>query len=351
MATLTKLLIRPSTPLSLAQRQQLAVLCATDPAVQARWQELRAAADAALIDPPLPIAQLNYEGLLDFDPTRLRTVAAIQDMQRLTLLNDAHAAGGAAAHQRHAIALLCAWAETYTQPTGNPINEEKLEPLVAAYHQHQAALTPAQTRLARRLLHQLATAAVEGPLAYPHFARGNWGSKRLKLIGAIGSVLADQQLLTLVTTEARAWIAADLYADGGSYDLQRRDALHYHQSGLKPLVALARWLGPAGPALYVYQAPSGASIGRSIALLLPYLTGRAVHREWVKSQVAHDRRRAAAGIEYYQPGQPYDPRDSAELLMLASRFDPTLGALAIQLSDRPTERYPTWLSVLNQLER
>jgi len=60
-----------------------------------------------------------------------------------------------------------------------------------------------------------------------------------------------------------------------------------------------------------------------------------------------DRRRAEAGLEKYRLGRLFEPKDALELMEYASYFDPTLLQVVQHLTDRPSERFPTWQTLMN----
>ena len=72
---------------------------------------------------------------------------------------------------------------------------------------------------------------------------------------------------------------------------------------LEPLLALATAARQNGTDLYRYQAPSGASLAKSLAFLAPFCDGTQTHPEFVNSRVAFDRRRAESGDRTYQSGR------------------------------------------------
>ena len=89
----------------------------------------------------------------------------------------------------------------------------------------------------------------------------------------------------------------------------------------------------AGEDWYRWEAPSHASVARSVAWLTPYVTGEKTHEEFVHSKVAFDAQRAAAGVKGFTGA--FDVHDAAITYWSAAAFDPKLKALAERLDPDP----------------
>ena len=70
----------------------------------------------------------------------------------------------------------------------------------------------------------------------------------------------------------------------------------YHVSALESLLQLLQSLGPEAAEKSGWESPSGASVKRSVAVVLPIATGEVVRVDWHQTTVQMDRDRAAAGI-------------------------------------------------------
>ncbi len=197
---------------------------------------------------------------------------------------------------------LLAWAEAYV-PTGNPINENKLEPLIHGY----GVLKKSFSKTEQQRIEAWLTRIAEAELAYPRIPENNWKAKHIKLVGTIGMILDKPSYVEYARESFKKYIDKALYADGTSRDLHQRDALSYHVSGLDPLLVYAiatEQLKGNNDAFnpFTYQSPQGGSIKKSVDYVVPYAKGEKVHAEWVNTKVELDRQRAAAGIAHYQPG-------------------------------------------------
>jgi hypothetical protein len=116
----------------------------------------------------------------------------------------------------------------------------------------------------------------------------NWNSHRINIIGQIGFLIGDNKYVDYSTEEYKKQIQNNLYPDGSSLDFELRDALHYHSYNIWPLLNLAKTAQLNGIDLYNYQAPSGASLPKSLHYLYPYFSGQLTHKEFVNSKVEWD---------------------------------------------------------------
>ncbi|MBC8136303.1 MAG: alginate lyase family protein [Fibrella sp.] len=344
--------IRQATFLNDTQRQRLANLVAKDTEARALWKVLQTEADAMLAAKPHPLTVIHYEGLLDTNPERITTRTALTDMDRLVVLGQAWAASGETRYRDAAMAYVRAWSGAYV-PTGNPINENKLEPVFVAYGMMRDAFSTDERIRIQAWMRRIAEVEIETGKNVKGTAQDNWHSKRLKIVGLIGRILEKKAFTAYAAKGFKSYVEGSLLPDGRSQDLIKRDAMSYHQSGLKPLLVLALYAAPEeGRALYRWQAPSGASLQNSVAYLLPYADGTKIHAEWVNTREPLDRQRAAAGIAYYQPGKPFDPKSATETFEFASAFDPRFTGTVAKLRGEPaTSRFPSWQIVLNDAVR
>lgn len=346
--------IRQSLPLTSAQRAELQKLVRNDVEAQTLWANLKKEADAALKDTPRPLAEIFYEGIVDTDPRRISTVQSLYDMDKLAVLTQAYAFSGEAAYHEKAKEIILAWVRTF-KPTGNTINENKLEPVFFGYGTMRDSFSASEKGIIETWMRQIAEkeSTRYQNIDKPGAAKDNWHSKRVKIVGTIGILLNDKNFIDYGTNGYKLYIADGLYADGTSNDLKHRDALSYHASGLQPLLIMAAIAQTRGINLpdgdfYTYVAPNGASMRKSVEYVVPFANGVLTREEWKNTLAELDRQRAAAGISYYKPGKPFDPKSAVGLLEAASWFDPTLVRLVSMLKGTTASNYPTTLVLLNR---
>jgi hypothetical protein len=332
-----------------AQRTALARLVQTDPEAAKLFRKYQRLADESIDDTPMAVKHLATAGRLASDPDKIASRQALEDMRKLEALGYAAVVTSNAAYGAAARRLILGWAQTYA-PAGQPVDETKLEPLFTAYGLTRAGFTVQERKTVEAWLRLIAQRQCEPVQPGSVTASNNWQSHRLKIVGSIGYLLEDRELIAWAEDGFKQQVGANLHPDGSSLDFHERDALHYHCYDLEPLLTLALAASQRGVALYDYRAPNGASLRQAVQFLVPYCNGTATHAEWVHSQVAFDRARAEAGEEKFAAGSLFDPRGGLRALALASYFDGGLETLVGKLAgrERPA-KFAVWQSVLNQV--
>lgn len=314
--------------LTAAERQKLSA--DSSPAKKVVEANFRRMADAALQRPANPSDSIFYEGLVSNHPKRLAAAAYLEDMRFLHAFIWTYLFTGEKKYARRAQSYLLAWAATY-RPTGNDVNENKLNPCFLTFEVLKDQLSKKQRARAEQWLRDIASKQKEGWRLGE--VAGNRHSKRLKLILVLGLALEDRELQVFALDKAREVLQKSLFPDGRSHDLERRDAMHYHVSCVDGLLELSLIARIAEIDLYREKTPGGGSIKKSVDYTLPYVRGEKIHPEWTNSQVALDHRRGASGDPYYRPGKPWDPKEAIDMLTLASVYDPALRPLISTLKE------------------
>ncbi len=303
-------------------------------------------ADGAMISEIHPLKVIHYEGLLHNDPIRVADVAALEEMDRLRTLAQAYLASGKPEYAVKARQIIEQWSEAY-DPTGNPINENKLDPIWESYEALSDGFSIEKRASIEKWLDCLARANM-ATAAEGKNIDSNWHTKRIKIVATIGWAIHRPTFVDWAKEQYADYVQRSLYPDGTSFDLKHRDALSYHCAGLLPLAELALRARAKGVDFYSFEAKSGASLRKSVDYILPYARGEKVHAEWVNGEVELDHRRAQAGLEFYKPGKPWDPAGSIKLLEAMSAFDPAYAEIAARLRKKYSIE-PTWNLVLAQI--
>ncbi|WP_372716022.1 sulfatase-like hydrolase/transferase [Novipirellula sp.] len=332
------------SPLTAAQLAKLRKLVKTDPEAAALAASIGEQATPLLETEPRPIVVIEYEGLVNTDPKRIKTVEHLNQMSEIALLMRHWQATGDELTAKTLRHLIAGWAATY-EPTGNDVNENKFHPLLVAY----LALRDSFDELRRRRVD--AWVQQIGELHEPAVAKSehvtNRYSKSVRLLAMAGLILQRDDWAEAANEGVRRFVRKSLYADGSSRDLKHRDSLTYHGSSLKPPMELAMLAGDDGLALYSWASPDGGSLKKSVDFMVPYAMGKKTHAEWVNTQVDLDRRRAAEGIEKYRAGRLYEPKDALGVMEYASYFDPDLMQVVRHLTEGDAKRFPTWRTLIN----
>jgi hypothetical protein len=134
-------------------------------------------------------------------------------------------------------------------------------------------------------------------------------------------------------------LANNITPDGMVRDFAERDALAYVTYSLEPMLTAAWIAKQQGQDWYSLAGNNGATLQQALHWLEPYASGARTHEEFRNTQVAFDRKRAAAGMAHFR-GQ-WDRQGARNAYWLAARLDTQWTALASQLGGEPT-----WLKLL-----
>jgi len=333
-----------------AQRLELVTLVASDAEAKKQFQTLRREADASIRDHGQPIARIYTAGRLEADPLKAKSLASLGDMKKLNALGFSYAVTSNSACSASARRIIINWAKI-NQPAGIPIDDTKLEPLFVAYDLTRSTFSAGERVTVEDWLRKIARLELQSALTNSVTARNNWNSHRLKVVGLIGFLLDDADLIADAVEGFKSQVEANIYSDGSSFDFHQRDALHYHCYDLEPLLVLAVTARENGIDLYHYRSPSGASLAKSVEFLVPYCDGTRTHAEWVHTKIKFDRARGEAGEKGFSPGSAFHPREARGVLELASFFDESYTPLAVRLYDNGAAHYPSWQAVLNRVRK
>lgn len=285
--------------------------------VRSQYDSIRQLAEKALGHSPSPLPSIRFEGLLETDPARIETVRSLEDIDYLENLVYAWYGQENRAYAEKAKEIILAWSGVY-KTDGNPINENKLTVVFRAFCLFENLFSAAEKKKIISWMESIAKAEMNRKST----PNNNWEAKRLKVIGVIGTAANNKGMVDYAIKGFKKYIETSFYPDGTSNDLKDRDALHYHVSGVKPLVAFFVNHGTIGRNLYSYVSPAGSSTAKSVEYVVPFATGEKKREEWKNSKSAIDRERAAAGLEEYKPGKLYNPAEAVPLFEWASFFNP-----------------------------
>lgn len=331
-------------PLSAAQLEALRKLAEVDPEAGAIVEEIKRQALTLLDLRPRPLEMIHYEGLVNTDPRRIATVAKLNQMSDVAWLVRYWQVSGDERAASTLRQIIVAWTDTY-KLTGNDVNENKFRPLLVAYHALREGFDPEPREPIDAWVERLGELHAEAVRNSRHFT--NRYGKHIRLTALAGMILDRREWVDLAHQGVKRFVTESLRPDGSSHDFETRDTLTYHISALRPPIELAMITGDQGRELYTWESPEGGSLKKSVDFVVPYAMGEKTHKEWVDSKVDLDRRRAEAGLETYQPGRLFDPKDALRVMEEASFFDPLLMKVVHHLHDSDAERFPTWQTLVN----
>jgi len=291
---------------------------------------------------PQPVTEIYYEGLLENNPKRIKTIQSLEDIDAVVSLIYASYGTEDEIFGRKVKDFVLAWTTTF-QPDGNPINENKLNALFWGFYMFQNHFNSKEQETVEKWLLEIA----EREMNRDQTPNNNWEAKRLKIIGTIGCILQSEELKSYSVEGFRKYITTAYYADGTSNDLKSRDALHYHISGLTPCISSFINLSKFDQRfeLFEFVSESGSSIKKSVEFVLPFATGEKQREEWTNSKVKLDKERASAGFEEYRPGKLFEPQKAFPMFEWACFYNPDWYSV---FEKSISEMYTcTWIGLLN----
>lgn len=328
---------------------QLKKIISSDGYAKSMYNKVLKAADKALNLSPDPIDKIQTEGKLDSDPAKKATQISLKDMPLTYSLGMAYILTDDARYANKAKEYLLAWAGV-NQPTGDPIDETNLEPMIRTYELLKDQFMDSEKTAIETWLAHIADSEIYSRKKGKETSFNNWNSHRLKIIGLIAFTLKNQKYLDYTIQGFKKQIAEDLFPDGQSYDFQVRDALHYHCYTLEPLLTLCIDAKLNGLDLFNYVSPNGCSLQKSVEFLIPFVTGEKEHQEYVHSQVKFDRDRANAGQESFKIGRLFRAEESLNTLTEYYFFTPSLLPLIQKLKNNDSP-YPSWNILIESVQR
>lgn len=314
----------------------------TNENVKRMYDSIANCANQLLIELPRPLETIFYEGLLDNDPKRINTVKSFRDIDLAANLIYASYGNDNPEFGKKAKEILLAWANTY-KSDGNTINENKLISLFWSYYRFGSGFSLSETNKVEKWMNDIAV----NQMNRERTSNNNWEAKRLKIIGLIGCILKNEKYTTYSLEGFKRYISTAYFADGTSNDLRQRDALHYHIGGLKPCLSAFINLSKFDMdfELYNWESPSGSSIKKSVEYVIPYASGEKTREEWKNSKVELDKKRAATGLDKYQPGMLFDRKDAYPLIEWACYYNTDWYSI---LENDNFKRYTSsWIGLLN----
>jgi len=230
-----------------------------------------------------------------------------------------------------------AWATNY-KIVFSPLSEDGFSGFFMAYdltkkdlpNDVRAKMDDFTRRFATGYLEQMETGKVD----IPQTLTNNWQSHRIELTTLAAFETGDAGLIARVHALFEKQIEANLYPDGSTLDFKQRDALHYVNYSLEPLMTAVLAAKVHGLDWYSFKSPSGSSIPNTLDWLAAFSRGQKSHIEFVNSVVPFDRQRAEAGGATYQP-HPWDATESIQTYTIAALVDPKWKALRDTLLANP----------------
>ena len=334
--------------LNKSEINRLKVTIKSDKATNDLYIDLLTIAKKALSEKPNPRDTIVSEGHLNTHPDKIASQISMKDYQKIYALSLAYQMEENADFLSKATEYLVAWA-TINHPTGNPINDTKLDEVMMGYDMIRSEITESDRQTIDTWLIKIAELELKKGKKGKITSMNNWHSHRLKVVGQIGFILNENKYIDYATKGIETQVATNLHPDGTSFDFLERDAMHYHLYDLEPLTTLAIIINRAkGFNEFNFVSQTGSSIKKSVDWLLPYMTGEKTHAEYVNSKVGFDRKRAENNEKAFEIGHLFKPSKGIYELALASYFEKTYLSMIDKVKKGDKDLWE-WQLVLNKV--
>jgi hypothetical protein len=271
------------------------------------------------------VSRISVAGYLPGQPEYEASVSSLQEMKTLVPLALCARGGAETLRVRceeSASEGVFAWMRAYAQPTGNPIDESNLLPLLLATDLLEATWNGERRAEARAWLLGFLAASdrywrtvLNGPNNTPY---SNFESWRLMLATLAAKISGERDAVAGLTVLWHQQVESNVGSDGRTYDLRRRGALHYQVYDLEPML----WTRMFAPE--VFSAQDDGLIEGAVMYLKPYVEGTKTNVEFAHPEeglgpaIAFDKTRRDAGLKGYQ-WKNWDPADGRLALHLAAQ--------------------------------
>lgn len=266
--------------------------------------QLEAEAKRALAKAPAPVATLRSAGQTDKeDAIFVASRRAMQDADNAANLALAYRVFGERSYFDKAAAILLAWAKV-NKPTGNPVDETRLDKLIFAYDLLRCELSPEQKTAAQSYLRKLQSAKLAWKYG-ENTANNNHRTHQLKMLLLLARVLEDGPAFDKALAEAREHLKNNIdAASGETLDHKERGALHYQAYDLEAWLEIA-----------LLDDSVKAQAFKAYEFLRNRIIKGDIHYEFKNSTAPIDQKRDKAGFDYAAKGGTFDTAKAARSLL------------------------------------
>lgn len=267
--------------------------------------QLAAAAQKAARQGPAPVPILRSAGQTDKEDAQfVASRRAFQDADNAANLALSYRILGEREHKDKAVAILQAWAKV-NQPTGNPIDETRLDKLIYAYDLLRSDMTDAQRADVQNYLRRMQAAKISWQYG-EKTQFNNHRTHQLKMLLLIARALGDGPAFDKASAEATAHLAQNIdAATGQTRDHKERNALHYQAYDLEPWMEIVLVTGCCRPPVL-----------KAYEFLRERIVKGDINDEFTGSTAAIDEKRAKAGFDYAKKGGTFDTAKAARSVLV-----------------------------------
>ncbi len=262
---------------------------------QSTSQELQIVADQFLNKNTHPMIQLGSAGQTTIhDPQLIASREAFKDADRAAVLALAYYLTKRADDLHQTRNILISWAKI-NRPTGNPIDETRLEGMIWAYDLIACSLSSADKTLILQWFDQMRMKKRAWSFSHTT-SSNNHRIHQIKMLLLLDKLLGRQEDATLALKDAEYYSTINLNPKTGeSLDYRQRSALYYHNYVMQP------WLEIALTSNCCHQ-----QVTKGFTFLSQHILSHHIHREFRHSTAKIDALRASGGFDYAKKNGTFD---------------------------------------------
>lgn len=267
-------------------------------------ETLRAAVQIANADSPQPVRTITSAGVANADDEGLKASRrGFRNADSVAMLALDYRNRPNDERLQQATQYLLAWATTNV-PTGQPIDETRLDGFVWAYDLLRCQLNPGDKDVVEHWLSAMQTKKSNYVFG-PKTEHNNHHTHQLKMQLLLDRALGDQTAFAAHTAEARAHVAKNIdAATGESIDYRERDAMHYQ------VYNLDAWLD-----IVLLSDCCAHETAAAFKFFSQHVKADDIHHEFANSTAPIDQKRAAGGFAYAKRNGSYDIRKAAHAVV------------------------------------
>lgn len=271
-------------------------------------------ADKYLSVEPHPIGTLISSGVIDAkNPDRLKTLEAVKDADYAALMALLYKTTHKNAYLEKTRQILLAWAGVNV-PTGDPIDETKLEGMIWAYDLSHCDLNKEDQARIKTWFEKMRDNKAAFHLGNVSI-NNNHHTHQLKMLLLLDKVLHDQSGWKRDYAVAEKFATININSKTGeTQDYIERDALYYHNYDLQPWIEIS-----------LISNCCREQVIRAFNFLSEHIHSGDYKREFVNSTAPIDKKRAESGFDYAKSGGVFDLHKAA----------PTIVAFYTLVNDTP----------------
>lgn len=292
--------------------------------------ELRQWSDKLVKKPSNPIAVLGSSGAIDIkNNTLIASRKAFQDADRAAVLAITYRLTHNEDYFNKIREILTGWAKV-NQPTGNPIDETRLDGMIWAYDLISCDLSEEDKALIVNWFERLRSKKKAWSFG-KRTSSNNHRIHQLKMLLLLDKVLGHDEDWQSDLTTAQIYSKINLNPESGSsVDYRERDALYYHN------YVMQAWLEIALVSACCWQP-----INHGFSFLSTKILSHDNGNEFSHSQAPIDALRANNGFEYAKEGGAFDITRAASTIVTYYTFNrdkPEPGLWFIQAHTKPSPK-------------